>query len=114
MTTTLLDSEIRYSPDTQDYDILICGQCVASAHNYSLAEAKRTRLLAERRDEGMYASAAELDGGADPTDGTPGIDDVAPGSPPDLDPAPGRACVNWNSAPLIPVADLHTLVEVAR
>lgn len=62
--TTLLDSEIKYSRITRDYDILIAGQIVASAANYSDAEAIRTRLLAERRDEGMYASATELDGGA--------------------------------------------------
>lgn len=56
--TTLLDSEIKYSRITKDYDILIAGQIVASAGNYSDAEEIRTRLLAERRTE------TELDGGA--------------------------------------------------
>src|SRR4030095_14441570 len=80
MSTALLDTEIKYNRANRDYDILICGQYVASAANYSEAETIRTRALSERRDEGCY----------DPTDGTPGIDDNAPGSPPDPDPAPGH------------------------
>jgi hypothetical protein len=68
--TTLLDSEIKYSRDTKDYDILICGQYVGSASTYSQAETIRTHALAERRDEGLYATATELDGGAVP----PGTD----------------------------------------
>lgn len=62
--TTLLDSEIKYSRITKDYDILICGQIAASAPNYSAAEAIRTQLLSERMDDGLYATASELDGGA--------------------------------------------------
>jgi hypothetical protein len=69
MATALLDTEIKYNRANHDYDILIAGIAVASAPDYRKAEAKRTQLLAERRDEGLYASASELDDGdpfADP------------------------------------------------
>lgn len=62
MTTQLLDSEIVYCRASRDYDILIAGVICASAATYGQAEAIRTRLLAERRDEGHYATATALDG----------------------------------------------------
>lgn len=71
MSTAILDSEIVYCRATRDYDILICGQIVASAANFFEAEAIRTRVLAERRDEGHYATAHELDGDADPSPSEP-------------------------------------------
>lgn len=69
MTTQLLDTEIRYSRATRDYDILVDGIAVASAANYHDAEAIRTKLIADRRVEGLYATVSELDG--DPDDGGP-------------------------------------------
>ena len=62
--TNLLDTFIRYDNRTKDYAIYAAGQIVAYAPSYGEAEAIRTRLLAERRDEGQYASATDLDGGA--------------------------------------------------
>lgn len=75
MTTAILDSEIVYRRETRDYDILICGQIVAGAANFFEAEAIRTRLLTERRDEGAYATATELD--ADPWDDGPSQEEQA-------------------------------------
>lgn len=96
MTTQLLDSEIRYSRETQDYDILICDQVVASAPNYRDAEQVRTRLLAERRAEGLYATATELDGGA---------------ADPPVEPNDTGAPIGPDTSRLIPCHTLHVLAQ---
>lgn len=94
MTTALLDSEIVYDRITRDYAILIAGVPCGFGRTYSEAEGIRTQLLAERRDEGAYATAGELDGGADPSpsEPSPGLEDNDDGMP-NLP----NTLVNWNS-----------------
>ncbi len=86
MTTALLDTEIVYSRLDKCYDIFVANTLVASAPTYGEAEAKRTQLLADRRAEGLYASATELDG-AIPEEDDPPLPNEIPGTNPPRGPA---------------------------
>lgn len=105
MSNIILDSEIRYSRETRDYEILIAGQCIGFADTLPYAERIRTRALSERRDEGLYATASELDGGASDPGGDP-IDEPADEDDADddefagVDPDDGPGGEPWPDAPV--------------
>ena len=117
MTTALLDSEIVYSRLDKCYDLFVAGVLVACAPTYGGAEAKRTHILAERRDEGLYATASDPDGGCnDPPAGsddedTTGLGDRdSEGDDPDARPNPGRAIARmWHKQPRDFIAVLSQL-----
>lgn len=66
MTTQLLDTEIVYCRETRDYAVTVCGVIVGFGRNFADAEAIRTRVLAERQQDGYYHTAELLDGDDDP------------------------------------------------